>query len=108
MIRYATDETYKELVSEGAVLVDFFGKTCIPCKMTAAVLEDLDDEFPFLNIVKVDVDDCPDTADEFDIEGIPDLYFYKDGEIVAREIGAVDESVLREHLSKVLYEGSKI
>ena len=84
-IKYATDETYAELVKEGVVLVDFFGKTCGPCKLLAKVLEELDDEFPFINIVKVDVDECPERSKEFEINGIPDVYFYKDGEIV--EIG---------------------
>ena len=37
-IKYATDETYEELVSEGVVIVDFFSKTCGPCKMLAVVL----------------------------------------------------------------------
>ncbi len=100
---YATDENYKELVSEGVVLVDFFGKTCGPCKMLARVLEELEDEFPFLNIVKVDVDECPKTSEEFQIEGIPDLYYYKDGQVLFHEPGAVDGAYIRERLAKILY-----
>ena len=103
MIEYATDETYQQLVSEGPVMVDFFGKTCGPCKMTARVLEALDDEFPFIHIVKVDVDECPKVTGEFKIDGIPDLYFYKDGKIVARELGAVSEDIIRGHLADILY-----
>ncbi len=102
-IQYATDENFRELISEGAALVDFFGKTCVPCKMIAKVLEELEDEFPFVNIVKVDVDECPKLSKEFKINGIPDLYFYKDGQIVSREIGAVDEDTIREHLAEILY-----
>ena len=100
---YATDENYNELVSEGVVIVDFFGKTCVPCKMIAPVLEDLEDEFPFIKIVKVDVDDCPKTADEFNIDGIPDLYYYKDGAVVFHETGAVTEDEIKAHLAEILY-----
>ncbi len=103
MIQYATDETFEELVSEGVVLVDFFTKTCGPCKMLAVVLEELDDEFPFLNIVKVDCEDCPKTSDRFGIEGIPDLYYYKDGEMLFHEPGAVNGDYIREKLSGILY-----
>lgn len=103
MITYATDSDFHELISQGPVMVDFFGKTCGPCKMIARVLEDLDDEFPFLNIVKVDVDECPKISEEYDIHGIPDLYFYKDGQLVTRELGAVSEDVIRSHLAEILY-----
>ena len=102
-ITYAADETYQELVSEGVVLVDFFGKTCVPCKMVARVLEEVNDELPFVNIVKVDVDECPKTSDEFKINGIPDLYYYKDGKIIMHEPGAVDGDVIKENLAKMLY-----
>lgn len=103
MITYATDSDFHELIAQGCVMVDFFGKTCGPCKMIARVLEDLDDEFPFLNIVKVDVDECPKVSKEYDIQGIPDLYFYKDGQLVTRELGAVSEDVIRSHLAEILY-----
>lgn len=101
---YATDENYKELVSEGIVIADFFGKTCVPCRMIAPVLEELEDEFPFIKIVKVDIDDCPGIADEFNIDGIPDLYYYKDGAVVFHETGAVTKEEIKVYLSKILYE----
>lgn len=102
-IKYATDETFAELVKEGVVIVDFFGKTCGPCKLLAKVLEELDDEFPFLNIVKVDTDECPKMSEKFGINGIPDVYFYKDGEIVARQTGFGRKEDLVKQLSEILY-----
>lgn len=102
-IKYATDETFSQLVSEGVVLVDFFGKTCGPCKMLARVLEELDDEFPFIDIVKVDVDDCPETSKQFNINGIPDVYYYKDGKIVSHETGFGSKDMILSSLAKLLY-----
>mgnify|MGYP001024324951 CR=1 FL=1 len=102
-IKYATDETYAQLVKEGVVLVDFFGKTCGPCKLLAKVLEELDDEFPFLNIVKVDTEECPKTTEEFKINGIPDVYFYKEGEIVARQTGFGRKEDVVNQLAEILY-----
>jgi len=103
-IKYATDENFKEMVSEGVVLVDFFTKTCGPCKMMAAVLEELDDELPFLDIVKVDCDDCPKTSEEFKIVGIPDVYYYKDGEVKFHQAGATSLDEVRENIGKIMYE----
>ena len=102
-IKYATDATFEELVKEGVVIVDFFGKTCGPCKLLAKVLEELDDEFPFLNIVKVDVDECPEKAAEFKVNGIPDVYYYKDGQVVAHETGFGNKEMVTAKLSEILY-----
>ena len=102
-IKYATDETYAELVKEGVVLVDFFGKTCGPCKLLAVVLEELDDEFPFIDIVKVDVEECPKTSEQFKINGIPDLYYYKDGQVVTHETGFGSKDMVLDTLAKILY-----
>ncbi len=103
MIEYATDETFQDMIAEGAVVVDFFGKTCGPCKLIGRILETIEDEMPFVNIVKVDVDDCPKTAEEFRVDGIPDLYFYKDGEIVRHELGAISEQELRTIIGELIY-----
>jgi len=103
MITYAKDSDFHDLIAQGPVMVDFFSKTCGPCKMIARVLDNLDDEFPFIQIVKVDVEECPQISGEYDITGIPDLYFYKDGQLIARELGAVSEDVIRGHLAEILY-----
>ena len=102
-IRYATDTNYRELVSEGVVIVDFFTKTCVPCMGMASVLEEIDDEFPFVNIVKVDCDECLKTAEEFKISGIPDIYYYKDGEVLFHESGEVDKEYLKEKMADIMY-----
>ncbi len=103
MIQYATDETYDALVAEGVVLVDFFGAYCAPCKMLARSLEELDDELPFLNIVKVDTDKCPAKTEQFHINGIPDLFFYKDGKVLSHYAGMVDADEIRGKLAEILY-----
>lgn len=102
-IKYATDETYEKMVAEGVVLVDFFGVTCGPCKLLSRELEELEDTFPFINIVKVDVDKCPDTARKFEIKGIPHLYYYKDGKIAYHELGAMNGEVISKRLAEILY-----
>lgn len=103
-IQYANEENYDELVCEGVVLVDFFGINCQPCKMLARVLEELDDELPFVNIVKVNTDECPNLSDRFNIHGIPDVYFYKNGEVVFHQAGMVDIDEIKDKLATLLYE----
>lgn len=102
-ITYATDENYKELVSGDYALVDFYGDNCIPCRMLARVLEDIEEELPFVNIIKVDTGKCPKLCEEFNIVGIPDVYYYKNGEIVCHQTGAADGDEIREMLAKIMY-----
>lgn len=104
MFIHGTDENFKENVKEGVVLVDFYGVNCGPCKMLEKVLEDLDDEFPFVNILKMDTDECVKTSDEFNVNGIPDVYFFKDGEVRKHMVGASSYDEIKEILSKLLYE----
>lgn len=102
-IQFATPEKYDEIVSDGFVIVDFFSTTCMPCKMLSAVLEDLEAQFPFVNIVKVNITDYPELKERFDIRAVPTVYFYKDGEVKEENIGLLTEDELREIIGKYLY-----
>lgn len=48
-IQYVDDESFKEQIKEGFVIVDFFSTTCVPCKAFSRILEELDAELPFIN-----------------------------------------------------------
>lgn len=71
--------------------------------MMATVLEELDDEFPFLNIVKVNTEECPVKSEEFHINGIPDMYFYKNGKIVRNETGYMNMDEIRGIIAGIFY-----
>ena len=62
MIQQANSENFESLVQDGFVIVDFYGTTCVPCKLFARILEDLDTEIPFLNIVKLNTTDRSPTG----------------------------------------------
>lgn len=100
---YATDETFDSLVAEGVVLVDFTATWCGPCKLLGKILEELEDELSFVNIVKVDVDQCPNTAKRFRVDAVPHLYFYKDGHWISHGPGPLGGDEIRAHLAELLY-----
>ena len=102
-IIHATDETFDSLVAEGVVLVDFTAVWCGPCKLLAKVLEELEDEIPFVNIVKVDVDQCPGLRQRFEINAVPQVFYFKDGEVASHEIGAAGGDEIRARLAELLY-----
>lgn len=89
MTKVVTDKTFEQETAEGLVLVDFWATWCGPCLMQAPILEQLSEEFDDeeLKIVKIDVDENPNTAQSFGIMSIPTLLFKKDGEVVKQVAG---------------------
>lgn len=89
MVQAVTDATFEAETQEGLVLVDFWATWCGPCLMQAPILDQLAEELDEdeLKIVKIDVDENPETAKKFGIMSIPTLLFKKDGQVVKQVAG---------------------
>ena len=89
MAKAITDATFEAETKEGLVLVDFWATWCGPCRMQAPILEKLSEELSEdeLKILKMDVDENPETAHAFGIKSIPTLLFKKDGQLVKQVAG---------------------
>ena len=83
-----TTKNFAEKTKEGVVLVDFFADWCGPCKMLAPVLEKLAAEYEGkARIVKVNVDNDTALARQFGVFSIPNMFLFKDGQVVDSLLG---------------------
>ena len=100
----ATDDNFNDEVLQAnePVLVDFWATWCGPCRMIAPTIEELAGEFEGrAKVVKLDVDNNPQTAMQFGIRSIPTLLFFKNGEVVDQMIGAVSKKELADKLESL-------
>jgi len=88
--------TFDQIIdSDKPVLVDFTATWCGPCKMMAPILKDVKQELgEAVKIVKIDVDQNPGTAMEYQIQGVPTLILFKDGKPMWRQSGVVPKAGL--------------
>jgi thioredoxin 1 len=100
-IVHTSDGTFEADViqNEKAVLLDFWAEWCGPCKMIAPLLEEVAvSHADKLAVVKLNVDENPNTAQKFGIRSIPTLILFKDGAVQAQKMGAMPKSQLEEFL----------
>jgi len=98
-----SDDSFEQdvLKSSTPVLVDYWAEWCGPCKSVAPILEELAAEYEGkVTIAKLNIDENGDTPPKYGIRGIPTLMLFKDGEVAATKVGALNKSQLTAFLDQ--------
>jgi thioredoxin 1 len=97
-----TDDSFSSdvLKSDKPVLVDFWAEWCGPCRMVAPVLEEIaGEQSDNLTVVKLNIDENPQTARNYQVMSIPTMAVFKGGELVKTIVGARPKSAILNELS---------
>jgi len=101
------DENFEKDVINSSIptLVDFWAEWCGPCKQIGPILEEISEEKKgIINILKLNVDENPQTPQKYGVRGIPTLIFFKDGKLVDSKVGSMSKKALEEWLNTCLKE----
>ena len=98
-VKKISGDKFKEEISKGLTLIDFFADWCGPCRMLAPVLEKVAAELEGqATIAKLDIDKYQEIASEYQITSVPTIILFKDGKEAGRIVGLRDAAQLKEFI----------
>jgi thioredoxin 1 len=102
MVNLTEVDFQKEVLNfRGVVLVDFWAPWCGPCRMVAPVLDELSNEYDGkAKIVKVNVDENPNLAAQYNVMSIPTMIIFKEGKVVDQLVGAAPKPSIASRLER--------
>jgi len=85
------------------VLIDFWAEWCGPCRMLSPILDQLSEEMDGkVKIVKMNIDENPETPSKFGVRGIPTMLLFKEGKQIATKVGVQSKNALQEWINSSL------
>ncbi len=94
-LNITSKKEFDEKIKQGKILVDFYALWCGPCGMLAPLVEKLSEEHTEITVIKVNVDEAPEIAAQYNIYSIPTLLLFEEGELKKTQVGYLPEASLK-------------
>ena len=96
-VMHITKANYDELVknSDKPVLLDFWAPWCGPCRMVGPIVEEIAQEREDIAVGKINVDEEPELAGQYEVSSIPTLIVFRDGKAARRSVGVLAKDAVR-------------
>ncbi len=104
-LAYLSSRNFDQFIvgSEQPVLVDFYADWCGPCRAMAPIITELAERFDgSVKFAKLNVDESPEIAERYGVEGIPTLIVFKKGLEMDRVVGLIPRNQLADHLNTIV------
>ncbi|NTW34110.1 MAG: thioredoxin [Bacteroidetes bacterium] len=97
-----TESTFDDNIKSGIVLVDFWAKWCMPCRIQSPIIEKVSTEMVGkASVFKLDIDKNPSIADRFNIQSIPTIIIFKDGKPIGQFVGITEKADIVSAIEKL-------
>ena len=99
-----TDQNFEELIAQGKpMLIEFGASWCGPCRKIGPYIDEIAKTYEGQALVgKVDIEECDDLVEKFGIRNVPTVLYFKNGEVVDKNVGAAAKAVLEDKLIALL------
>lgn len=99
-----TDQNFQEVLDNNTVVVaDFWATWCGPCKMVGPIIESLAKDYEGKALIgKVDIEENTDLTDKYGIRNVPTVLFFKNGQLVDKQVGAGPRNVFEDKIKALL------
>lgn len=102
--RELKNEEWKEFIQNEYAIIDCYGQNCVACVILEPIYERIADELAGISFGRLDISYYPSMADEYGLNAMPTVMFFRKGELVDQVIGSVERETLLETISKFLYQ----
>lgn len=99
----ATSKNIDELLQTDYAVIDFYGDHCGACVVLEPVYNEASNDLAMIRFIKANVDQDRELGERFNIKALPTLLFFRNGQIVHKDSGAMERKTLNSHIAKMLY-----